>query len=215
MYLFVFELLGTIAFAVSGATTGIRANMDVFGIACMALVTSTAGGVIRDVILGITPPSAFSTPSLLLVGMVTGIVVFLIAYSHKKLKKPVAYDFVILCMDSAGLGLFTVLGAEAAYESGDPGLALVFFCGVITGTGGGILRDVLSGQTPFVFRRHFYACACLAGVLLYVLARDVLGRDTALLIASIAVFAIRLLAARYHWYLPNVNNDNHTALSKG
>ena len=111
----IFDMIGTVAFAVSGALTGIRKHMDIFGISILALSTATGGGIIRDVILGITPPSTFQNPTAAMVAIATAIIVFLPPIRKRLLKSSRIYDLVMLVMDSLGLGAFTVIGVQKAY----------------------------------------------------------------------------------------------------
>ena len=155
------ELVGTLAFAASGAITGLKKNMDVFGVCILGLTTAVGGGVIRDLLLGITPPGTFQDPIYAVVALLTSLVLFLPRMWDQRL-----YDLVLLMMDSAGLGIFTVAGIRIAYEhAARPTLFLLVFVGVVTGVGGGVLRDVLAGDTPYIFVKHVYASASLAGAL--------------------------------------------------
>ena len=107
--------------------------------------------------------------------------------------------------DAIGLGIFTVIGIRTAMGvSDDSNLFLLIFVGVVTGIGGGMLRDIMSGSTPFVFVKHVYACASLAGAVLYLLLYHPIGDEAAILVSAGAVIAIRLLAAHYRWNLPRI-----------
>ena len=153
---FVFEIIGTIAFAVSGAMTGLKKGMDVLGVATLGLVTAVGGGVIRDLVLGITPPATFRDPTYALVAVCAAIVVFFPFVQKLFNKIHTLYDILMLIMDSLGLGIFTVIGIRTAYsQSENHNVFLLVFVGVITGVGGGILRDVLAGNTPYIFVKHF------------------------------------------------------------
>ena len=161
---FFLELIGTVAFAISGAVVGIQKKMDIFGVAILAMTTAVGGGIIRDVILNITPPAAFRNPVFTLSSIGIGIIVFVIYRHHFEMQKHAVYDVLLRIMDAIGLSLFTVIGVETAYiHVADANAYLAIFVGMLTGVGGGILRDVLAGNTPYVFVKHFYACASLIG----------------------------------------------------
>ena len=146
--IFVLELIGTLAFAASGAMTGIRKNMDIFGVAILGLTTAVGGGVIRDLILGSTPPRTFQDPIYAGLAVATAMAVFIVARRGWFEGRHQFYDLAMLVMDSLGLGAFTVTGVGAALEAGQDGAFLLIFVGVVTGVGGGVLRDlfVASGQ---------------------------------------------------------------------
>ena len=161
--LLIFELIGTVAFAASGAMVGISKKMDIFGITVLGIVTSVGGGIIRDLVLGNTPPATFHNPIYALVAIFISIVLFIPAARRFLFKKQSAYDKAMLIMDSLGLGIFTAVGIETAYLAGHRSIFLLIFVGMITGIGGGVMRDVLSGNTPYIFVKHFYASASLIG----------------------------------------------------
>ena len=192
-FLFLFEMLGTIAFAASGAVLGVRKGLDVFGVCFLGLTTACGGGMVRDVLLGNTPPAAFQNPTASAVAVVTSLIMFLSGVRH-------------LLMDSAGLGIFTVMGVRVAWNCVEaPSLYLLVFVGVLTGVGGGLLRDVMAGDMPYIFVKHIYACASLVGAVICGVLRQPAGEMTAMLVGAAAVFAIRCLSAHYRWNLPHPN----------
>lgn len=197
------ELIGTFAFAVSGALVGLKKEMDIFGVVILGLCTAVGGGFIRDLALGVTPPIMFQKPIYAAVAVITSLLVFLPPMRNYLSRSHRFFDSMMLVMDSLGLGVFTVVGVQAAYAgSAGSGLFLLCFVGVITGIGGGILRDVLAGQTPQVFVKHFYACASLLGALGCALLWPWLGSTAALLGGAGLVLLLRLCAARFRWSLP-------------
>ena len=162
--LYALEIVGTIAFAVSGAIVGIQKKMDIFGVCILGLTAAVGGGILRDLILNIAPPAAFRDPAFAVTAVLVSILLFIpavrTAFEHRKR----IYDTLILIMDSIGLGLFTVVGVEVATAAmPERNLFLITFVGVLTGVGGGILRDVFAGNTPYIFIKHFYACASIIG----------------------------------------------------
>lgn len=201
------ELAGTLAFAASGAMTGLKKNMDLFGVCILGLTTAVGGGVIRDVILGNTPPATFQDPVYALVALATSLVLFLPGIRRLLMWDQRLYDLTMLVLDSAGLGVFTTMGIRIAYGAvDDPSLFLLVFVGVVTGVGGGVLRDVLAGDTPYIFLKHVYASASLAGALVCVALWRTWGELPAILGGAAVVIIIRFLSAYFHWNLPHTHS---------
>lgn len=203
MTLFVaFEILGTIAFAVSGAVVAISKKMDIFGVAILGMTTAVGGGILRDLILGITPPAAFQSPGYALTSIAVSMLVFLppvrrLLHWNEKL-----YDTALLLFDAIGLGIFTVIGVQTAYiATGELNAFLAIFVGVVTGCGGGVMRDVFAESPPYIFVKHFYATASLLGAVACLLLWNI-GQMPAMLIGAAVTLTLRLLAAHYRWSLP-------------
>lgn len=206
-FILVIELLGTLSFAASGAMTGLRKNMDIFGICILGLTTAVGGGVIRDLILGNTPPATFQNPIYAMVAIGTSLVLFLPGVRHVLMRDPAAFDWGLRLMDSLGLGIFTVVGIRIAYRcTAEPTLFLLVFVGVLTGVGGGLLRDIMAGDTPYIFVKHVYASASLAGALACALLWDTAGEVAAMLTGAGLVVLIRILSAHYRWNLPKAKD---------
>ncbi len=207
-YFIVFlELSGVVAASVSGAMTAMKKRMDIFGVMILGLITAVGGGVIRDITLGITPPATFRNPMYALTAVVTAVVVFLPCVQRLFRRYQRVYDFVLLTMDSIGLGIFTVIGVEAAFTKSEHcGMFLLCFVGVITGVGGGVLRDVLAGNMPYVFVKHIYACASLAGALVCIWFWPI-SHVLAMMLGAGSVVLIRSLSAHFHWSLPKARME--------
>lgn len=206
IFILILELVGTLAFAASGAMTGLRKNMDIFGVCILGLTTAVGGGVIRDIILGNTPPATFRDPIYAAVALATSLVLFLPRVRRLLTRDQALYDLAMLGMDSLGLGIFTVVGIQTAYScTARPTLFLLVFVGVITGVGGGILRDIMAGDTPFIFVKHVYASASLAGALVCGLLWHHAGEMPSMLAGAVLVFVIRGLSAHFHWNLPRAH----------
>lgn len=202
--IFIFELIGTVAFAISGAMTALKKDMDIFGVAILGLTTAVGGGVLRDILLGITPPVMFRAPIYALLAIFISVVVFIPSVRRILTRNHALYEQMMLVMDSIGLGVFTVVGINTAYGvSSDFNLFLLIFVGTVTGVGGGVLRDVLAGNTPYIFVKHIYACASIVGAILCASLRAPLGEAAAVIIGASTVIIIRLLAAHYKWSLPH------------
>ncbi len=203
--LMAFVIVGTIPAAISGAMLGIKKKMDIFGSAILALTTGVGGGVIRDLVLGNTPPATFRDPVYALVALCTGLLTFMPAVHRLFEQHAKLYDMLMTITDSLGLGVFTVVGVQTAYGiSAEYRMFLLVFVGTITGVGGGILRDLLAGDVPYIFaKHHFYACACVLGAFLTSLLWPIAGDFWAMLIGSVFIFILRMLAAVFHWKLPD------------
>lgn len=177
--IFVLEIIGTLAFSASGAMTAVKKNMDVFGVIILGLTTAVGGGVIRDLILGQTPPRTFQDPVYAGLAAAAAVVIFIVARRGWFEGRHGLYDLALLVMDSLGLAAFTVTGIGAALETQpESGWFLLVFVGVVTGVGGGVLRDVMAGDMPYIFVKHVYACASLLGAVVCT-ALYALGAGTA------------------------------------
>ena len=192
----VFEIIGTVAFAISGAAVAIEKEMDILGIAIMGMTTAVGGGIIRDLILGITPPTAFRNPLYALIAIGISLLMFIPSLR----KNANINSHPLLLMDAIGLGVFTVTGVRAGMTTSG-GIFLSVFVGVLTGVGGGVLRDMFAGNKPAIFVKHFYASASILGALVCVLCWP-LGESLSMILGAATVIVLRYLAVRYSWNLP-------------
>lgn len=194
--LYLLDLIGTAAFAASGAWVAVRRNMDLFGVLVLGLVTAVGGGTLRDLLVGSAPPFSLQNELYLYIAAAAAVAVFLSRERFRRLEGP------LLILDAIGLGTFVVIGSTKGLDAalGPLGAALM---GVMTGTAGGVIRDVLANQVPLILRREVYASACLAGGLLLVgLEAAGAPRPLAAISGMGTVIVIRLLAIRYNWSLP-------------
>lgn len=207
--MFVLELIGAAAFAVSGAMVAIEKRADIFGILFLAVTTALGGGVIRDVLIGRIPPVMFVSYWYLLISVVAALAVFIDAYlrSEKYKLHLDKLDAVNNIFDAIGLAVFTVSGMNAAMPVSD-NVILVLFVGMCTGVGGGMLRDVMTNTMPKVLRKRVYAVASLLGGGLYY-AMYALGVNqiVSLGCGMLLIFALRLFATIFKWNLPSVKLD--------
>ncbi len=209
---FLMEMLGTVAFAASGAMVGVKQKMDIFGVCVLGVVTSVGGGMIRDIVLGNIPPNVFMAPVYAVVATVTSCIVFFMLYIKRELLENghimESYNKLMLVMDSVGLGIFTVVGVNTGIEHGYVNQTfLLVFLGTITGVGGGLLRDMMAGVPPYIFVRHIYACASIVGAIACVFIYRCFGTVAAMTISSGIVILIRYLAAHYRWNLPRLDME--------
>ena len=195
----VLDLFGTMAFAVTGAFKAIEHKYDIVGVIILSTITGIAGGVIRDVIFGKYPPTAFINPSYLILTVSTAIIIFVI-YPRIKI-----HWNLFLKFDAVGLGVFTVIGASVAYHLFGMNILLMSFAGVVTAIGGGILRDVFVNDVPLVFIKEIYATTSFIGILIFYIMLSVGVNFNTSTIASILITtSIRILAMKFNWNLPRV-----------
>lgn len=199
----ILELLGTVAFAASGAMLGIKKKMDILGVCVLALCVAVGGGVIRDILLGSTPPKTFQNPIYAFCAFSVAIILFIPGVRRFTSHHDYYYGLSMFWMDSLGLGIFTAMGVQRCFEVvPDARNFLAVFVGVMTGVGGGVLRDVLAGDTPYIFIKHFYASASIIGALLTAILWKYIDPTLCIVIGSSTVVVLRFFAARYHWSLP-------------
>jgi uncharacterized membrane protein YeiH len=194
--LLVLDLLGVAVFAASGALAAVHARLDVFGVIVLAAVTALGGGIVRDVLLGVTPPSTLRQWPYLVVPAVVALLVFRWHPAVARLRRAVQLA------DALGLALFVVTGTTVALRTGAPAITCALV-GVITGVGGGVLRDLLRGEIPTVLRREIYALAAAVGAVV-VVAGDAVGLPAlpVALGAAVLVAGTRLLALWRRWNAP-------------
>jgi uncharacterized membrane protein YeiH len=194
--IYALDLLGTVAFAASGALAGVRRGMDLLGVIVLGIVTATGGGVVRDLLLNDTPPFCFKNELYLYLALAASIVVFLTPRSFERMNR------AMLLLDALGLGTFLVIGTSKAlsYRLGFMGAVIM---GVMTATCGGLIRDTLSNEIPLILQREIYASACVAGGALYYGLYQA-GVPTALnlTVSALVVIAIRCAAILKGWQLP-------------
>lgn len=200
---FIFEIIGIITYAVSGAMTAAKKRMDMFGAVTLGVITAVGGGIMRDITLGRTPPAAFTHPIYVGVSIISSMAVLVPAVRRLFMQNNRIYEKVMFLLDTVSLGLFTAIGVGVAFDlKGETNMFLTVFVGVITGVGGGVLRDVLSGSIPYIFVKHIYACASIVGAIFCALFWDILGKGWAMLLCIGITCIIRILSAHFKWNLP-------------
>lgn len=193
----ILDILGTIAFAISGALSAMNRRLDLFGIFIIAFVTAIGGGTLRDILIGSTPVMWMENiVYIYLIGVVT---VLAIIFRNKLnyLKKS------LFLFDTIGLGVFTITGVETGIQNNlDPIVSVAL--GAMTGTFGGVIRDILCNEIPVIFRKEIYATACLIGALAYVTLYDMgVNADIIYVVTSSIVISIRIIVVKYHISLPS------------
>jgi uncharacterized membrane protein YeiH len=194
--LLVLDLLGTFVFALSGASAGVRRRLDLFGVLVLSFAAGNFGGITRDLMIGAVPPAAISDWRYLAVSLVAGVVTFYWLPGIDRLRGSV------LLFDAAGLALFAVSGTQKALAFGlNPVMAALL--GMLTGIGGGMVRDVLVAEIPTVLRADLYAVAALAGAAVVVVGSLLHLPSTAATIFGAALcFVLRVIAIQRGWHLP-------------
>lgn len=190
------DLIGTFVFAVSGAAEGVKHRLDLFGVLVLSFAAATAGGIVRDVLIGSIPPAAISDLRYVFVPVFAGLVMFWAPRMMNRLR------LAVLLFDAAGLALFVVSGTYKALSFNLNPVAACLL-GVLTGIGGGIVRDLLVQEIPAVLHREIYAVAGLAGALVVVLGNHWRLPPVAVATAAgILCLGLRLISIRRHWQLP-------------
>jgi uncharacterized membrane protein YeiH len=196
LILIILDLVGTFVFALSGALVGVRHRLDLFGVLVLSFVAANGGGVMRDTMIGATPPAALQDWRYVAISIAAGLLTFWRAGAIERWRNPVQ------SLDAVGLGVFAVAGAlkAQAFGLGPVGAMLL---GMLTGIGGGMLRDVLVAQVPTVLKAELYAIAALAGAGVVVLG-TALSLPVAWVVVAgvVACTGLRLFAIRRGWALP-------------
>lgn len=205
------ELIGTIAFAITGVITAIEKKFDIFGAIVLGTVTAVGGGIVRDIILGYLPPMAFRKSIYAITAVITSLAVFIIAYffGKKILKHFDVYSQIINIFDSIGLSVFVIGGVNSAIACGfKENMFLTVFVALLTGVGGGVMRDIMAGRVPTILHKRVYALAAIVGSVLYyiLIYYELCSTTPAIIIGAGSVIIIRVLATIFRWNLPTVKN---------
>lgn len=204
LFLLVLNLAGTFAFGLSGGILAVRKRMDLFGVLVLSVATGLGGGFMRDIILGQTPPAALNDWRFLVAAALAGLLVFL------DYTQVVHWNRFIIAFDAAGLAIFTVTGTTIALGAGLGPVSAVLL-GMLTGVGGGVLRDILAAEVPLVLRTEVYAVASLLGATIIIIANAVQVQSSAAeIIAAATVFALRMLSVWKGWKIPVAPSQKRT-----
>lgn len=194
--IFFIDIVGTLAFAISGVMAAVERKFDFFGTIILAFVAAVGGGTLRDILLGSTPVDWMNSDVHIWVILSSIPIAYLFMNTLKKLRK------TMFIFDTVGIGLFTILGLEKALDIGMSPMVAVMM-GVVSAVFGGIIRDILSNQVPLIFRKEVYALACLAGAVCYLLFDYLaLYAEFKLSISIAIVITIRILAIQFKWSIP-------------
>lgn len=203
----VLEIVGTIAFASSGALTAIEKKFDLLGVIMVGVTTAVGGGILRDLLIGSVPVSIFRNPLYIAVAAATAAAVFLVlAVTRRRTGRLVRiYELAMLFFDTVGLGVFTITGITAAMRHGcRDNCFLLLFSGVITGVGGGLLRDIIVNKRPEIFVGNIYACASVAGAAVFLPLYSRVSFAAACAVSLAVTFLLRLASVKFDWNLPKL-----------
>ncbi len=192
----IFLFVGIIAAAISGALLGVRKQLDFFGIIVLAIATALGGGIMRDILIGYTPPVAFRQPVYILVGAAAALLVMFFPGKFSR------WPNAILFFDAIGLGVFTAVGANIALQQNVSSTFIAITIGVITGAGGGVVRDLFAQEIPLIFKKEVYATASAIGAITLVYARDFWPGMIPLYICFGTTLSIRLIALYFGIHRP-------------
>lgn len=197
--LLVLDLIGTFVFALSGAVVGVKRRLDIFGVLVLSFAAASAGGIMRDLLIDSVPPAAIRDWRYMAASVLAGLLIFVWLPRSKRLSE---VRSLVLLFDAAGLGLFAVTGTQKALGYGlHPAMAPLL--GMLTGIGGGMLRDILVAEIPNVLRADLYAVAALAGAVVVVVGHLFgMAPLMAAVLGALICFSLRLIAIRRGWQLP-------------
>lgn len=210
----VLEIIGTIAFTISGAMTAINRRLDALGVIILGVVTACGGGLLRDIMLGVSPQTLFIHPLYSIIAALTAILLFIVFYIIKddSLTEKKWYNDLLTVSDAIGLGTFVIVGADTtiSLKGIDGNGFLIVFMATLTAVGGGMLRDIFVARVPNIFCKHIYAVPTIIGsIMYYFLVRIDCNAFLNILIVSGFIILIRMLAYKYRWSLPRVRFKNH------
>lgn len=203
-FIYSLDMIGTFAFAISGALVASDQNFDLFGVIIIAFVTAVGGGMLRDVLINAHPINWIGDLNYLYIILAGVLVTFLFKSKILPLSK------TMFLFDTVGISVFTILGLQKALTFDlQPILALIM--GMISAVFGGVLRDVLTNKVPLIFEKEIYASACLLGGMTYLGLHQVnVPTSINFLLSAIVIVVIRMLAVKYHLELPRIKDDVFT-----
>lgn len=208
--IFIIEILAVITYGITGVMEAKKHHLDMFGVLVIGCITAVGGGLLRDIMIGIIPPLMFTTPIYVIVAFITSLIAFVLLYSHKTnnihINKKV-YDAVFNSLDSFGLAIISTAGVMRAFEKyPNRSIFVCIFAGLITGIGGGLIRDIMLNEIPKILRKRVYAVASIFCSLLFYVLFVMLNCDivSSTIICILFTLIIRFLAIKYEWNLPSL-----------
>lgn len=203
MFYLVIDILGTIAFAISGVLIAMDKKLDVFGVLIIAFVTAVGGGTLRDLLIGIRPVGWLNAPLHLLIIGITVLLAIVFVKQLKYVRKS------LFLFDTIGIGLYTMVGIEKGLAA-DLSPVMCIALGTITACFGGVIRDILCNEIPVIFRKEIYATVCILGGLVYfLLIQFPIDNTIPYSMAILTIIIMRVLAVRFKISLPNIYRDNN------
>jgi uncharacterized membrane protein YeiH len=200
-FISIVDIIGTIAFAMSGALRAIEKEMDYYGIAVFGITTAVAGGTIRDILINKDLPVSLANPIYLIISILAAFFVILFY------KKIIRFNQILNIFDAVGLAAFTAIGSEVAVNNGYTQPFIIIVLAVMTGTGGGTLRDLFANEIPYVFHKEVYAVAAVIGSVFFIITYRTVGNKAALYTAFAVTFLIRLFCMKKDIHLKRVSKN--------
>lgn len=201
MFYFIIDILGTIAFAISGVLVAMDKRLDVFGVLIIAFVTAVGGGTLRDLLIGIKPVGWLNVPMHLMIIVVTVLLAIIFVKQLKYVRKS------LFLFDTIGIGLYTMVGIEKGLAA-DLSPVMCIALGTITACFGGVIRDILCNEIPVIFRKEIYATVCILGGLVYfLLIQFPIENTIAYSMAIVTIIIMRVLAVQFKISLPNIYRE--------
>ncbi|MGP3779002.1 trimeric intracellular cation channel family protein [Halanaerobium saccharolyticum] len=200
-FISIVDIIGTIAFAMSGALRAIEKEMDYYGIAVFGITTAVAGGTIRDILINKDLPVSLANPIYLIISILAAFFVILFY------KKIIRFNQILNIFDAVGLAAFTAIGSEVAVNNGYTQPFIIIVLAVMTGTGGGTLRDLFANEIPYVFHKEVYAVAAVIGSIFFIITYQTVGNKAALYTAFAVTFLIRLFCMKKDIHLKRVSKE--------
>jgi len=214
---YILEVIAIASFAVFGANAAIEHKMDIFGVIVLAAVTAVGGGFIRDLILDVEVPVMFANPMYCTVSAITAIIIILITNFmqmqrvkkkfdvQKSMEIKAKFDYIVTLCDAIGMGYFAIAGVNITIEHGHgDNVFLAIFIGVMTGTGGGMIRDMMLCRQPLIFKKEIYATAAIVGSLLYYYIHPYVDQTFAIYLCTILIAFIRMYTRRRNMGIPSL-----------
>tara|TARA_R110002051_G_scaffold5108_2_gene27355 strand:- start:22812 stop:23423 length:612 start_codon:yes stop_codon:yes gene_type:complete len=203
MFYFIIDILGTIAFAISGVLVAMDKKLDAFGVLIIAFVTAVGGGTLRDLLIGIKPVGWLNAPLHLLIIVVTVLLAIIFVKQLKHIRKS------LFLFDTIGIGLYTMVGVEKGLAA-ELSPVMCIALGTITACFGGVIRDILCNEIPVIFRKEIYATVCILGGLVYfLLIQFPIQNTVAYSLAILTIIIMRVLAVRFKISLPNIYRESN------
>ncbi len=204
----ILEMIGVVAFSISGAMVAIDNRLDLFGVIFVSVMTSLGGGVTRDILIGKLPPQMFENYTCITISVAISLIVFIVVYvTRAYYKKHVKIiETINNVFDALGLGVFSIFGIQVAINTGfGYNKFLLVFLGMITGVGGGLIRDIIVGRTPVIFSKYIYAVAAILGGIMYLICCFMkISEGISTMAGIFVIFVIRMLSTYYKWNLPKI-----------
>lgn len=201
------EISGTVSFALSGVLTSAKRKFDLLGVVTVGIITAVGGGIMRDALIGVKPVSALSNPIYILIATMVSVVAFVILKLVHSMSERAyrVYDRIMLVSDTLGLGIFTVTGISVAMQNGfTKDYFILAFSGIVTGVGGGVIRDIIVNKRPEIFVSNVYACASLLGAVSFLVLYNHCAFAVTCGVSLSLTFVLRVCSAGFGWNLPKI-----------